>query len=144
MYLCSYNSFKESISKFYFLLARFSDYLVSILLLFIILNRQTQKWFNMSRFQLRCCSNKQNCWNISNTLMVLTLMFRPVIIAPAMNTFMYEHPVTQPQLETIKTWGFTVLEPQVIIIKVVSCLSFFPRCNRFCHMIESLIISCGA
>jgi len=26
---------------------------------------------------------------------------------------MFEHPVTQPQLETIKTWGYTVLSPQV-------------------------------
>jgi len=38
---------------------------------------------------------------------------KPVIVAPAMNTFMFEHPVTQPQLETIKTWGYTVLSPQV-------------------------------
>ena len=41
------------------------------------------------------------------------MILRPVIVAPAMNTFMFEHPVTQPQLETIKTWGYTVLSPQV-------------------------------
>lgn len=40
-------------------------------------------------------------------------MFRPIVVAPAMNTYMFEHPVTQPQLQTIQGWGYTVLKPQV-------------------------------
>jgi phosphopantothenoylcysteine synthetase/decarboxylase len=40
-------------------------------------------------------------------------MFRPVIVAPAMNTHMWDHPVTASQLDTVRQWGYTVLEPQV-------------------------------
>jgi phosphopantothenoylcysteine synthetase/decarboxylase len=40
-------------------------------------------------------------------------MLRPVIVAPAMNTHMWDHPVTASQLDTIRQWGYTVLEPQV-------------------------------
>ncbi|XP_023320354.1 phosphopantothenoylcysteine decarboxylase [Eurytemora carolleeae] len=38
---------------------------------------------------------------------------KPIVVAPAMNTYMFEHPVTRPQLQTIQGWGYTVLEPQV-------------------------------
>ncbi|WP_288283935.1 flavoprotein, partial [uncultured Anaerotruncus sp.] len=35
----------------------------------------------------------------------------PKIVAPAMNTGMYDNPVTQRNLETLRGFGFTVLEP---------------------------------
>src|SRR5580765_6781524 len=35
----------------------------------------------------------------------------PVIVAPAMNNHMYEHPATQANLETLRSRGVTVLDP---------------------------------
>lgn len=37
----------------------------------------------------------------------------PVVIAPAMNVFMYENPATQANIETLKSRGMNVLEPGV-------------------------------
>jgi phosphopantothenoylcysteine decarboxylase/phosphopantothenate--cysteine ligase len=36
---------------------------------------------------------------------------RPLILAPAMNNAMYEHPATQANLDTLRARGVTVLEP---------------------------------
>jgi phosphopantothenoylcysteine decarboxylase/phosphopantothenate--cysteine ligase len=36
---------------------------------------------------------------------------RPLIVAPAMNNAMYEHPATQANLETLRARGVTVLKP---------------------------------
>jgi phosphopantothenoylcysteine decarboxylase len=41
-----------------------------------------------------------------------------MLVAPAMNTAMWEHPITTRQLETIKEWGIKVIEPQS---KVLAC-----------------------
>ena len=35
----------------------------------------------------------------------------PVLIAPAMNTNMYENPILQDNLEKLRTYGYTVIEP---------------------------------
>ncbi|MBA3329026.1 MAG: bifunctional phosphopantothenoylcysteine decarboxylase/phosphopantothenate--cysteine ligase CoaBC, partial [Solirubrobacterales bacterium] len=35
----------------------------------------------------------------------------PVLVAPAMNNHMYEHPATQANLATLRSRGLTVLEP---------------------------------
>ena len=35
----------------------------------------------------------------------------PKIVAPAMNTRMYENPITQDNLQTLRKYGFTVIEP---------------------------------
>lgn len=35
-----------------------------------------------------------------------------------MNTFMYEHPVTQPQLDVINKWGIKIVKP---VEKVLAC-----------------------
>lgn len=37
----------------------------------------------------------------------------PKIVAPAMNTNMYENPILQDNLETLKNYGMTVIEPAV-------------------------------
>jgi phosphopantothenoylcysteine decarboxylase len=37
---------------------------------------------------------------------------RPVIIAPAMNTKMWEHPITKKHLEIVKDFGYIVVPPQ--------------------------------
>ncbi len=36
---------------------------------------------------------------------------KPMIIAPAMNTKMWEHPSTAGQLQTLRSWGVGVVEP---------------------------------
>ena len=36
---------------------------------------------------------------------------RPLIVAPAMNEAMYEHPATQANLDTLRARGAIVLEP---------------------------------
>eukprot|EP00300_Choanocystis_sp_HF-7_P006158 c14516_g1_i2.p1 GENE.c14516_g1_i2~~c14516_g1_i2.p1 ORF type:complete len:181 (+),score=45.88 c14516_g1_i2:115-657(+) len=37
---------------------------------------------------------------------------RPIIVSPAMNTQMWNHPLTSPQLELIQSWGVAVIAPQ--------------------------------
>ena len=32
---------------------------------------------------------------------------KPILVAPAMNTHMWTHPVTSGQLETLGAWGYT-------------------------------------
>lgn len=36
----------------------------------------------------------------------------PVIVAPAMESRMWQHPATQRNLETLRSWGVTVVEPE--------------------------------
>lgn len=36
---------------------------------------------------------------------------KPFIVAPAMNTNMWTHPVTKEHLEKIKSWGIEIVEP---------------------------------
>ena len=36
---------------------------------------------------------------------------KPVLLAPAMNTAMWEHPVTAQHLRAVEGWGFTVIPP---------------------------------
>lgn len=45
---------------------------------------------------------------ITTTLLAATV---PVWIAPAMNVHMYEHPAVQRNLETLKEYGYTFIEP---------------------------------
>jgi phosphopantothenoylcysteine decarboxylase/phosphopantothenate--cysteine ligase len=37
---------------------------------------------------------------------------KPWYVAPAMNTFMYQHPATQSSLAKLKSWGVRVIEPE--------------------------------
>jgi len=34
-------------------------------------------------------------------------MSKPLLFCPAMNTRMYEHPITSSQIEVLKKWGYT-------------------------------------
>ena len=36
---------------------------------------------------------------------------KPCLIAPAMNTAMWEHPATNQQLTILRTWGYTIIPP---------------------------------
>lgn len=37
----------------------------------------------------------------------------PVILAPAMHTQMWEHPATQVNVQTLRSWGYHVIEPAI-------------------------------
>jgi phosphopantothenoylcysteine decarboxylase len=43
---------------------------------------------------------------------------KPFIVAPAMNTLMWEHPVTQTHLDLLRTWGIEVVDP---VSKKLAC-----------------------
>eukprot|EP00049_Salpingoeca_infusionum_P008826 m.145872 g.145872 ORF g.145872 m.145872 type:complete len:193 (-) comp14144_c0_seq1:370-948(-) len=43
---------------------------------------------------------------------------KPMIVCPAMNTLMWQHPATKQQLDVLKTWGTTVVDP---VSKVLAC-----------------------
>jgi len=47
------------------------------------------------------CDNLLTCvaqaWNVK----------KPLLFCPAMNTHMWEHPVTATHIATLKTWGYT-------------------------------------
>jgi len=54
---------------------------------------------------------------VSSTLRAWDLS-RPVLVAPAMNTFMWEHPVTSQQLAVLSQWGYTLIPP---VVKTLVC-----------------------
>lgn len=37
---------------------------------------------------------------------------KPIFVAPAMNTRMYENPITQDNIETLRNYDFTIIEPE--------------------------------
>lgn len=43
---------------------------------------------------------------------------KPICVAPAMNTCMWDHPVTRPQVELVESWGYTVIPP---VVKTLVC-----------------------
>jgi phosphopantothenoylcysteine decarboxylase len=46
---------------------------------------------------------------------------KPMIVAPAMNTRMWEHPSTAAQLSTLRSWGVEVVDP---VEKTLACDDF--------------------
>jgi len=43
---------------------------------------------------------------------------KPVVVCPAMNTAMWDHPLTDQHLEVLRDWGVTVVEP---VSKTLAC-----------------------
>lgn len=43
---------------------------------------------------------------------------KPMVVAPAMNTHMWEHPSTRIQLDTMQKWGVRIVEP---VVKKLAC-----------------------
>jgi phosphopantothenoylcysteine synthetase/decarboxylase len=55
-------------------------------------------------------------WGIADDMLSTTLMAIPanrVIIAPAMNTAMYENPIVQANIERLESFGYSFIEPRV-------------------------------
>ena len=53
------------------------------------------------------------------------MVHKPMVLAPAMNTFMWEHPLTQQQLETIQQ--FFVQAAAVQSVAPVTCAIVAPQ-----------------
>lgn len=43
---------------------------------------------------------------------------RPMLVAPAMNSAMWRHPITTTQLDTLRRWGVRVIDP---VVKKLAC-----------------------
>lgn len=43
---------------------------------------------------------------------------KPILVAPAMNTYMWEHPATAGHLATLRDWGFGIIDP---VSKQLAC-----------------------
>ena len=46
---------------------------------------------------------------------------KPLLFAPAMNSFMYDHPITEQQIETLCRYGYMLIPP---IAKTLACGDF--------------------
>ncbi len=46
------------------------------------------------------------------TTVILALRNKPIVVCPAMNTVMYENPITQRNIQTLKDFGFYFVEPR--------------------------------
>ena len=49
---------------------------------------------------------------ITTTWIAAQELYKPMYIAPAMNTKMWEYPATQKSLSLLNEWGITILSPQ--------------------------------
>ena len=45
-------------------------------------------------------------------------LVNPLLVCPAMNTMMWDHPITEEQITKLRTWGLTIVDP---IAKVLMC-----------------------
>jgi len=52
------------------------------------------------------------CWDVNNN------NIKPMFVAPAMNTAMWEHPVTNTHINTLREWGVGIIEP---VVKILAC-----------------------
>ncbi len=50
------------------------------------------------------------------TTVLTAFINKPVIVCPAMNTMMYDNPVTQRNIQTLKDLGFTFVEPREALL----------------------------
>ncbi len=46
------------------------------------------------------------------TTVILAMRNKPILVCPAMNTDMYENPITQRNINTLKEFGFHFVEPR--------------------------------
>lgn len=66
----------------------------------------------MTKVSTGICDNLLTCvvraWNLS----------KPVLFCPSMNTQMWNHPVTDDQVNKLLSWGYTIVPP---IVKTLMC-----------------------
>lgn len=68
---------------------------------------------SLAKLALGLCDNLvtllARCWPVGS---------KPLLLAPAMNTMMWEHPVTRGQLATLEAFGARVIPP---VVKLLAC-----------------------
>ena len=62
--------------------------------------------------------NKFLSWIYHDLLNFGRKIQKSIFVCPAMNTWMFKHPVTGKKLDILKKWGFIIIEP---IEKVLAC-----------------------
>jgi len=53
------------------------------------------------------------CDDLASSLYRAWHRYKPVIVAPGMNTHMWEHPITRTHITKLQEWNITVVKPQV-------------------------------
>lgn len=94
----------------------------------------------MAKITCGQCDNLLTCvvraWDINN------IKNWPVVICPAMNTFMFKHPITSKQLNIlIKDFGFTMID---CVEKMLICgdvgLGAMAGVDTICDVVETLLV----
>ena len=62
-------------------------------------------------WDMKLRENDKNKENGTNNMNTSHKLIRPIVVAPAMNTMMWDQPITEEQLSRIKKWGYSVVEP---------------------------------
>jgi phosphopantothenoylcysteine decarboxylase len=81
-----------------------------------VLHIELRKWadvFLISPLNANTLSKLSNgsCDNLISCVARAWDFRKPIIVCPAMNTLMYEHPITKQQLSILKAWNYTIIEP---------------------------------
>jgi phosphopantothenoylcysteine decarboxylase len=88
-----------------------------------VLHIELRKWadvFLISPLDANTLSKLSNgmCDNLLTCVARAWDFNKPIIVCPAMNTFMYEHVITEEQLSILKSWNYKIIEP---IEKLLVC-----------------------
>lgn len=88
-----------------------------------VLHIELRKWadvFLISPLDANTLSKLSNgmCDNLLTCVARAWDFNKPIIVCPAMNTFMYEHVITEQQLNILKSWNYKIIEP---IEKLLVC-----------------------
>jgi phosphopantothenoylcysteine decarboxylase len=88
-----------------------------------VLHIELRKWadvFLISPLDANTLSKLSNgmCDNLLTCVARAWDFKKPIIVCPAMNTFMYEHVITEQQLNILKSWNYKIIEP---IEKLLVC-----------------------
>ena len=88
-----------------------------------VLHIELRKWadiFLISPLDANTLSKLSNgmCDNLLTCVARAWDFKKPIIVCPAMNTFMYQHLITEQQINILKNWNYKIIEP---IEKLLAC-----------------------
>eukprot|EP01147_Barroeca_monosierra_P001429 gene1429-4590_t len=87
----------------------------------------------LAKISTGICDNLLTCvaraWNFDD----------PMLVCPAMNTLMWEHPITDKQIDVLRSWGVSVIDP---IRKRLACGDFGPGAMATPESIRDVVASC--
>ena len=81
-----------------------------------VLHIELRKWadiFLISPLDANTLSKLSNgmCDNLLTCVARAWDFKKPIIVCPAMNTFMYQHLITEQQINILKNWNYKIIEP---------------------------------